>query len=98
MKKLGWVLVFVIVALVLITGITVAKSSLNFEIPWDVVASGGNEMGSSHYSIVSTLGQTSIGSMSSPNYDLGAGYWYRITHGEPLYSVFLPQIAKNFNP
>ena len=95
MKKTGWIILLGAVCIVVITGLALAGSSANFAIPWDVLGHGGNEMASMNYSLKSTIGQTATGPMSSPNFDIGAGYWYRLPLSEQSRTIFLPLTNKN---
>ncbi len=46
------------------------------KIDWEVVASGGNETGtSSGYQVAGTVGQAAVGFGTSGNYRMGSGYW-----------------------
>ena len=60
----------------------VGTSSANYALNWSVVGSGGGEMISASYAMQSTVGQTAI-ETASGNYRLEAGYWSRVTVGEP---------------
>jgi len=50
-------------------------SGQSYRCKWQVVASGGNFMTGS-YRVGSTVGQTAIGWMSTPNYIAHIGFWY----------------------
>jgi hypothetical protein len=61
----------------------------HFSLNWDVLANGGNTMGSSHFRLSSTLGQPAIGNASSPHFELRAGYWQNF-----FYRVYLPLVLR----
>ena len=82
------------VCVVIVIGFALAGSSANYTIPWDVLGRGGNEIASTNYAINSTVGQTSIGPMSSTNYVLKAGYWY----GRVTQYIYLPYVGKDLSP
>lgn len=63
-------------------------TTANYILFWDVVASGGPPLTSTHYIMLSTTGQPVIGTAKSAHYSLHSGYWYN-----NLY-VYLPSIAK----
>jgi len=55
---------------------TGGMSSLNYQIPVDVVSGGGNSMSSVNYTMSSTLGQPSpLGPATSASYDNYPGFW-----------------------
>lgn len=47
----------------------------NYRCDWSVVGQGGGEMSSSYYRTGSTVGQTAIGVVVSPNYRAYLGFW-----------------------
>ncbi len=54
-------------------------SSTSYKIPTTVMSSGGNEMSSANFSMVSTLGQpTALGHGSSGNYTIESGFFYTL--------------------
>jgi len=62
----------------LLGSMALAISSDNYRIDWDVIAGGGGRASSASHTMRSTIGQAAIGSSSSANFQLGAGYWYRL--------------------
>lgn len=94
MKKTIAVILIACLVVAIGAGIVLARhphsSSANYAIPWDVIAGGGNEMASANFAIKGTTGQTSIGSGSSPTYNVGVGYWYG--EGKRSYELYLPVI------
>ena len=65
----------------------------NSNVTWHVFASGGAEMTTDRFTMVSTAGQELAGATFSDNYQLGAGFWTVI---ETLYTVNLPLILRNY--
>ena len=63
------------------TGTVLAMSSASYNLPWDVLSSGGIEnRSSSSYIMGDTLGQPSaIGLSESDSYRLSGGFWYGIS-------------------
>ena len=59
-----------------------------YEVPWDVVASGGATMSSASYTIMGTAGQPAAGPSSSSSYELLSGYWQALE--ELMRQVFMP--------
>jgi hypothetical protein len=52
-----------------------AMTSTNFSIPWDNLNEGGNDIGTStNFSVRDTIGGLSVGTGTSANYQLSAGY------------------------
>lgn len=52
-----------------------AMGSLNYQIPWDSINTGGNDSSSStNYGLQDTIGQTSTGESASANYQVTSGY------------------------
>jgi hypothetical protein len=47
-----------------------------YEIPWQSINAGGEDMTSANYQMLSSVGQSVIGYTSSANYAHGIGYWY----------------------
>ena len=71
----------------LLGSMAMAMSSDNYRIDWDVIAGGGGRASSASHTMRSTIGQTAIGPSSSPNFQLGAGYWYGV--GVPARPPFI---------
>ena len=55
---------------------------------WQVVASGGTPLTSTHYTMRSTAGQAAIGNLSSAHYKLHSGFWYSYIR------LYLPTVKK----
>ena len=81
------------VLLVLGAGATRAGSPTQPAVNWRVVGSGGADMASAGHVVRSTLGQLAIGPASSPEHEVGSGYWYGATR---LYRVYLPVVVKGY--
>ena len=68
----------------------------SYQLERSVMANAGTEMTSTGYHMNSTLGQPSpIGVSLSTGYELGAGYWHRLSL---WVKVYLPLIMKNYAP
>jgi hypothetical protein len=82
--------------IVFLAGVVVAQGSANYEIPWDTVASGGEEMASTNWVLVGTAGQALVGGSTSSSHELEAGFWYGMGPDQG-YSIYLPLVLKS-NP
>ena len=79
-KKIILIVLLAVVCCLAGTGAALAMSSLNYDLPWTVLATGGGDRSSASYVLGDTLGQSSaIGPSQSTNYQLGSGYWYGIS-------------------
>lgn len=65
------------------------------EINWQVIASGGTEGSSISFKLMGTVGQTAVGSGSSPNYGLSHGYWQDSTVDTTVTGCCLGEIRGN---
>jgi len=63
-------------------------TSANYNLFWDVVASGGPPLTSTHYIMYSTAGQPGIGTSNSAHYALHSGYWFNNPY------IYLPMLIK----
>ena len=52
-----------------------------YDIPWQSINAGGNDMQSTNYQMMSSVGQSVIGQATSANYEAGIGYWYGMATG-----------------
>jgi len=68
-------LLMALAATLLLAGVVVAQGSARYEIPWDTVASGGEEMASANWAMVSRAGQRLVGGSASGNHGLEAAFW-----------------------
>ena len=62
-------------------------------IPWHVIASGGQTMSNSSYTMLSTTGQPVTGQSSSASYSLLSGYWQGFQ--AIVRDLFMPFIVGN---
>ena len=56
-----------------------------YDIPWQSINAGGDDMQSANYQMLSSVGQSVIGYASSDNYQAGIGYWYGMAAGEECF-------------
>jgi hypothetical protein len=49
-----------------------------YEIPWQSINAGGDDLSSDNYQMMSSVGQSVIGYATSDNYEAGIGYWYGV--------------------
>ncbi len=47
-----------------------------YEIPWQSINAGGDDLSSTNYRMLFSVGQSVIGYATSDNYEAGIGYWY----------------------
>jgi hypothetical protein len=93
MKKHRWVAIAVALLLTfLIINHALAMSSANYRIEWLMAGTGGGggAVSSTNYAARITVGQNTIGAMTSTNYRSTLGYWY----GVVLDRTFLPLIMR----
>ncbi|MFN2137844.1 MAG: hypothetical protein ACK2UK_17950 [Candidatus Promineifilaceae bacterium] len=62
-----------------------------YNVPWDVVASGGAVMSSASYTVMGTTGQPVAGPSDSSSYTLFAGYWQTLE--DAVRELFLPAVV-----
>jgi hypothetical protein len=64
-------------ALLMLTSSALAMRSNNYWLDWftPLTSSGGGPAGSANYAVNLTIGQTVVGSASSPSYQACLGYW-----------------------
>ena len=75
------------------TGATLAAQPLSdISVIPEVIASGEGVQASVDYSIVSTVGQSEIGSAGSVEYDLCSGYWCGISRLDMR--IYLPLLRR----
>ena len=90
-KRIPIILFISGISILLVTGISLARSSTNYTITPDIVASGGGLMSSTHYSLDATSGQMASGLSSCTQYRLAGGYW---EGGVEAHKIYLPVILK----
>ena len=90
-KRMPIILSILGIYTLLVTGISLARSSPNYSINPDIVASSGGMMSSTSYSLDATSGQMTSGSSSSTQYRLTVGYW---EGGVEAQKIYLPVVLK----
>lgn len=94
MEKLK-VIVHALVVVLVLTGVALADTVAgSYEVPWDAYSSGGEQMASESYVMVSTAGQELVGDTTSDGYQLAAGFWLAIESGR--HTVYLPLVLRNY--
>jgi len=80
-------LLLTIMMLVSLIGVlTAAEPQTGEEIPWQVIASGGRNDGTStNFGVAGTVGQTATGVGGSTNFGVAQGFWTGGTTGGPGY-------------
>jgi len=63
-----------------------------YDIPWDAVTSGGEQLSSEHYVMHSSAGQTLADWSDSSGYHVETGFWAGVT---AEHKAFLPATAHN---
>lgn len=83
-----------VLMLLVITGVTTdlcvaqVRSSTNYEVTEEVVATGGHEASSTNYTNESTLGQPgTTGINTSTNYENQSGFWHTILVELPVPAI-----------
>jgi hypothetical protein len=91
----------VLLSLLLVTGLALASlvwagSADGTAVDWSVLSGGGApaESSSGAVTLNGSLGQTAIGSSTSPGATVGAGFWYGL--GEGVYEIYLPLTLRNY--
>lgn len=82
------VIAVALVALALVLPAPAAASPTATDLSWQVIASGGQTVSSSSYTMLSTAGQPVAGPASSTNYSLLSGYWQSFQAA--IREIFLP--------
>ncbi|MFC1476026.1 hypothetical protein ACFLQW_03390 [Candidatus Zixiibacteriota bacterium] len=54
----------------------------DYDIPWQSINAGGDDLSSTNYRMMSSVGQSVIGHATSPNWEAGIGYWYGVGGGD----------------
>jgi hypothetical protein len=81
----------VIVCLVLVVP-ALAQSTVRYDLPWRVVAGGGGRMESAGHTLLGTVGQPLVGTMTSNGLVLNSGFWYAEAVVSE-YHVYLPLVV-----
>ncbi len=86
-----------LVALLALTGVTVAMDSDGYRLYWftPLTGSGGGAASSTHYAANLTVGQSAIGASSSTNYGGCLGYWCE-TAVAVAHRVYLPLLLRDY--
>ncbi len=66
--------------------------SANYAINWNVVGTGGGTISSDHFTVSSTIGQPTVGTIDSTHYEVCTGYWCWL---DRIAEIFLPLVMKN---
>jgi hypothetical protein len=91
--ELRWIIIMTAFVTLLGFSNARAQSSPNYVLKSHVFSGGGEDMGSAHYQLRSTVGQSSaIGLSSSSRYVNYGGFWYTVPWQK---FVFLPVIFKD---
>jgi len=69
-----------------------AMDSAHFGLNWDVIGAGGNTIASTHFRVVSTMGQPAIGNISSAHFAAHTGYWQNLS---TVYRIYLPLVMRD---
>jgi hypothetical protein len=71
-----------------------AQTSAHYNLEWHVIAGGGEPVSSAHYRVNGTVGQgvASPPLITSANYRLSAGYWFR---GIVPLRLYLPLVMRS---
>jgi len=90
------VLLLILVSLLVLTAAGAlaqpAQPEANYGMTWDVFASGGATMSSTHYRMLSTAGQPLTAVSASANRSLKSGYWYAFQ--DVVRRVFMPLLNR----
>lgn len=81
-----------LVALALVLPAPVAAAPTGYDLTWQVLASGGQTMSGTSYTMMSTAGQPVVGPASSAHYSLLSGYWQSLQAA--IRDIFLPIVLR----
>jgi len=81
------------ICILLVSGVSLARGSTNFNINPVVLASGGGLMGSANHALDATIGQMAPGFSFSTQYRLAGAFWEEGGRGGQIY---LPIILRQF--
>lgn len=83
-----------LLCVLLLTGNALAMSSTNYRLDWFTPLTGsGGAASSLHYAVGFTVGQSAIGSVSSPSYGVCLGYW---CGAAAQHRIYLPLVQRGF--
>ena len=69
-----------------------AQVSANYDLSWHVIAGGGGQMESAGHTMLGTIGQPAVGSMTSGSHALCSSFWCGVLPG---YRIYLPLVLRN---
>ena len=102
MKRLRMFALIGLVAIVLVSGLLAAapsaraEPSVTYDLSWNTIdGGGGTSTGTGPngtYSLSGTAGQPDAGTLSSPTYTLGGGFWAGIFGA--IQRLFLPMVLR----
>lgn len=69
-----------------------APAVTSYDIPWDAMTGGTEQMGSEHYTMYSTAGQAAVESSAEGGYQMDVGFWYGIP---AEYKTYLPVVLRS---
>ncbi|HIC95879.1 TPA: hypothetical protein EYP12_04530, partial [Candidatus Bipolaricaulota bacterium] len=72
-----------LLAVSLLTAAALAAPVADFDLWWHVIAGGGGRSASVSYAVSGSAGQPAVGTLSSADFRLGAGFWPGIGAGTP---------------
>ena len=97
MKRTTILTILVLVTLLLLTGVTLAMESDNYQLDWftPLTGGGGGAGSSASYAVNFTIGQSAIGTASSASYEGCLGYWCgEAALGSGGYKIYLPLVLR----
>jgi len=84
----------ILTALLLLTSVALAQG--NHDLSWHVIAGGGGRMTSTSHTLMGTVGQPYVGTMTvGSSSALCSGFWCGAIAG---YRIYLPLVMKNYPP
>lgn len=96
MKRTTILIILVLVTLLVLTGVTLAMESDNYQLDWftPLTGNGGGTANSANYAVNFTVGQSAIGTVSGTSYDGCLGFWCGdAALGE--HKIYLPLVVRN---
>ena len=91
MTKRVPLLLFIVLAVGVISLGGVVLAAGGYDIPWHVIGGGGGTSSGSHYILDSTIGQPVAATSSGGPYQVCAGYW---CGNVPGWHLYLPKVLK----
>jgi hypothetical protein len=93
MKK-NQLIILSLVACLALAAVSLASGAVANAIDWHVFSGGGASASAGDVSLTTTLGQTAIGSSTSGNVNLVAGFWHGVVVPEVGNDIYLPLVLK----